>query len=57
MSWIPCAVFSPGASASPRRSSVPTGAHVRKATLAEPRQRAILNALGIESSAGGVTIV
>ena len=27
--------------------------HVRKATLAEPRQRAILNALGIESSAGG----
>ena len=28
--------------------------HVRKATLAEPRQRAILNALGIESSAGGI---
>ena len=27
--------------------------HVRKATRPEPRQRAILNALGIESSAGG----
>ena len=27
--------------------------HVRKATRPEPRQRAVLNALGIESSAGG----
>ena len=58
-SWTPCAASSKASSAFTATFRRPDGRtlHVRTATQAEPEQRAIYDALGVDPQPGGETTI